>query len=181
MIFAKLELPDLLIIEPDVFKDSRGFFTESWNERAFAEKGFTSKFVQDNHSNSVKNCLRGLHYQIQHAQGKLIRVVSGEVFDVAVDLRKSSEHFGKWTSVILSSENKKMFWIPPGFAHGYFVLSHSADLVYKVTEHYYPEFERTIKWNDPGLNIQWPIPAGKEPLISAKDAAGAPFDNAECY
>ncbi|MCC0176044.1 dTDP-4-dehydrorhamnose 3,5-epimerase [Waterburya agarophytonicola K14] len=173
-------IPDVLIIEPKVFGDERGFFMESFNEKTFREKtGVTSPFVQDNHSRSAKNVLRGLHYQIKQAQGKLVRVVSGEVYDVAVDIRKSSPTFGQWTGCLLSETNKKQFWVPPGFAHGFVVLSDTADFLYKTTDYYAPEYERSILWNDPGLNIDWKIEG--EPVLSAKDQAGLPLDKAEVF
>lgn len=164
-------IPDVLIIEPNVFGDDRGFFYESFNNRIFEEStGLKRTFVQDNHSRSAKNVLRGLHYQVQHPQGKLVRVVSGEVFDVAVDIRKGSPTFGKWEGVILSAENKKMLWVPEGFAHGFLVLSESAEFLYKTTDYWYPEFERSIVWNDPDLAIEWPIDG--DPLLAKKDEAG---------
>ncbi|NML29185.1 dTDP-4-dehydrorhamnose 3,5-epimerase, partial [Zoogloea dura] len=170
-------LPGLLILEPKVFGDSRGFFMESFNARTFRElTGLDVDFVQDNHSRSAKGVLRGLHYQIQQAQGKLVRVVRGSVFDVAVDLRKSSPTFGKWEGVELSEENQRQLWIPPGFAHGFLVTSESADFLYKTTDYYAPEHERSLLWNDPAVGVEWPL-AG-EPLLSAKDVAGKRL--AEC-
>lgn len=164
-------LPGLLILEPKVFGDSRGFFMESFNARTFRElTGLDVDFVQDNHSRSGKGVLRGLHYQIQQAQGKLVRVVRGSVFDVAVDLRKGSPTFGKWEGVELSEENQRQLWIPPGFAHGFLVTSESADFLYKTTDYYAPEHERSLLWNDPAVGVEWPL-AG-EPLLSAKDVAG---------
>jgi len=174
------ELPEVLIVEPRVFGDARGFFYESWNRRAFQEDtGLELDFVQDNHSRSAKNVLRGLHYQIEHAQGKLIRCTSGEVFDVAVDLRRSSPMFGKWAGVTLSAHNKRMMWILPGFAHGFLVLTEFAEVLYKTTDYYTPEHERAVVWNDPDLGIEWPL-AG-DPVLSAKDAAAASFRDAEVY
>jgi dTDP-4-dehydrorhamnose 3,5-epimerase len=172
-------IKDLLLLEPKVFGDERGFFLESYSERTMAEAGVHEIFVQDNHSFSGRNVLRGLHYQIQHPQGKLIRVPVGEIFDVAVDLRKSSPTFGKWDGARLSGENKRMLWVPPGFAHGFQVLSDSAHVLYKTTDLYFPEFERTILWNDPDLNISWQLKSG--PMISAKDRAGKPFQAAEVF
>jgi dTDP-4-dehydrorhamnose 3,5-epimerase len=172
-------IPDVFIVAPKVFGDERGFFLESFNERALRGVGIDAHFVQDNHSRSVRNVLRGLHYQIDQPQGKLVRVVSGRVFDVAVDLRRASATFGKWAGVELSAEDKKMFWIPPGFAHGFAVLSESADFLYKATDYYAPASERTILWNDPEIGIEWPL-AG-EPILSAKDAAGIPFRQAEVF
>ncbi|TAN71231.1 MAG: dTDP-4-dehydrorhamnose 3,5-epimerase [Methylobacter sp.] len=174
------EIPDLLIIEPKVFGDDRGFFYESFNARRFAElTGISKNFVQDNHSKSAKNVLRGLHYQIQQPQGKLVRVVAGEVFDVAVDIRKNSPAFGQWVGVTLSAENKRQFWIPEGFAHGFVVTSASAEFLYKTTDYWAPEHERSILWNDPIIGIQWPIDA--EPLLSGKDIAGKLLEDAEVF
>jgi dTDP-4-dehydrorhamnose 3,5-epimerase len=172
-------LPEVLLIEPKVFGDARGFFFESWNERAFAAAGIPARFVQDNHSRSAKNVLRGLHYQIKQPQGKLVRVVSGDVFDVAVDVRRSSPTFGKWAGIRLSAKNKAMVWIPPGFAHGFAVVSEQVEVLYKTTDYYAPEFERTIIWNDPDIGIKWPV-AGS-PLLSAKDAAGKPLREIEVF
>jgi dTDP-4-dehydrorhamnose 3,5-epimerase len=173
-------IPEVLIIEPKVYGDARGFFFESFNQRLFEEKtGAKSAFVQDNHSRSARNVLRGLHYQIKQPQGKLVRVISGEVFDVAVDIRKRSPTFGKWVGVNLSAENKRQVWVPPGFAHGFLVLSEYAEVLYKTTDYWAPEFERCIVWNDPGLAIAWPI-AG-EPVLAAKDKAGRLLQDAEVY
>ncbi|HUO08237.1 MAG TPA: dTDP-4-dehydrorhamnose 3,5-epimerase [Phycisphaerae bacterium] len=175
------DIPDVLIIEPKVFGDARGFFMESFNARTFAEKtGITTPFVQDNHSRSARGVLRGLHYQIQQPQGKLVRVVAGEVFDVAVDIRKSSPTFGRAISVHLSEENKRMVWVPPGFAHGFLVLSERADFLYKTTDYYAPAFERAILWNDPALGIHWPL-EGITPLLSEKDKKGIPLASAEVF
>lgn len=175
-------LKDALILEPKVFGDSRGFFMESWNHQSFAAVGLDIDFVQDNHSRSQKGVLRGLHYQIRQTQGKLVRVVSGSVFDVAVDLRKSSPTFGKWTGIILSADNQSMFWVPPGFAHGFLTLSDSADVLYKATDYYAPEHERSILWNDPDLAIDWPLSViPGTPNLSGKDTAGIRFKNAEVY
>ncbi len=172
-------LPDCLLITPRVFPDERGYFFESYNEKQMAEIGIGYKFVQDNYSHSKQNVVRGLHYQVRHPQGKLVRVVVGEIFDVAVDLRQSSPYFGQWTGVRLSSENKKMFWIPPGFAHGFVVLSHEAALLYKTTDFYAAQHERTILWNDPDLLIDWPI--SESPLMSDKDRSGLSFRKAEKF
>ncbi|MBC8638561.1 dTDP-4-dehydrorhamnose 3,5-epimerase [Caballeronia sp. EK] len=173
-------LPEVKIIEPKVFGDARGFFYESFNAREFAEQVEGGvEFVQDNHSRSAKGVLRGLHYQIQHAQGKLVRVVEGEVFDVAVDVRKSSPNFGKWVGVTLSAENHRQLWVPPGFAHGFVVLSDAAQFLYKTTDYWFPEFERSIVWNDKEIGIEWPIDF--EPLLAAKDAAGKRLGEAECF
>jgi dTDP-4-dehydrorhamnose 3,5-epimerase len=173
-------IPDVLIIEPKVFGDPRGFFFESFNRRQFAElSGRDADFVQDNHSRSAKNVLRGLHYQIRQPQGKLVRVVQGEVFDVAVDIRKSSPTFGQWVGEILSAENKRMLWIPEGFAHGFVVLSDTAEFLYKTTDYWAPEFERSIAWNDPAINIQWPLHG--EPTLSAKDQQAQRLAEAEHF
>ena len=173
-------IPDLLILEPKVFGDARGFFMESFNAKAFqAATGLDVNFVQDNHSRSAKGVLRGLHYQIEQAQGKLVRVVRGSVFDVAVDLRKSSATFGQWVGVELSEENNRQFWVPPGFAHGFLVTSESADFLYKTTDYYAPQFERSLAWNDPTVGVEWPLHLlDGAPLLSAKDVAGKVL--AEC-
>jgi len=172
-------LPDVKLIEPRVFGDERGFFFESWNRRTLAAAGLDADFVQDNHSRSGRGVLRGLHYQIEHAQGKFVRVVSGEVFDVAVDLRRCSPTFGHWVGAVLSAQNKHALWVPPGFAHGFVVVSETADFLYKTTDYWYPAHERTLLWNDPALGIAWPL-AGT-PTIAAKDAAGIPLAAAETY
>lgn len=172
-------IPDVVLLEPKVFGDQRGFFYESWNKRTFAEIGIAADFVQDNHSKSQKNVLRGLHYQIEHAQGKLIRVTAGCVYDVAVDLRRSSATFGQWLAFTLSAEDKRMAWIPPGFAHGFCVISESAEFLYKTTDYYSPAHERTLLWNDPQLAIPWPLTG--EPLLAAKDMAGTPLAAAETF
>lgn len=173
-------LPEVKLIEPKVFGDARGFFFESFNALEFAEQVAPGiEFVQDNHSRSAKGVLRGLHYQIQNAQGKLVRVVEGEVFDVAVDIRKSSPNFGKWVGATLSVENHRQMWVPPGFAHGFVVLSESAQFLYKTTDYWFPEHERSIVWNDPAIGIEWPIDF--EPLLAAKDAAGKRLADAEVY
>jgi dTDP-4-dehydrorhamnose 3,5-epimerase len=174
-------IPDLLVVEPKVFGDERGFFFESFNQRRFAElTGVTDTFVQDNHSKSARHVLRGLHYQIQHAQGKLVRVTAGEVFDIAVDIRRSSPSFGKWAGLALSAANKKMLWIPKGFAHGFVVLSDTAEFLYKTTDYWAPEHERCIVWNDPDLAIDWQL-GGAAPLLSAKDQAGKLLRDAETF
>ena len=173
-------LPEVLILEPKVFGDARGFFFESFNQRDFAEvTGLDVQFVQDNHSRSVKGVLRGLHYQIQHPQGKLVRVTQGEVFDVTVDLRRSSPNFGKWVGVVLSAENHRQLWVPPGFAHGFVVTSDSAEFLYKTTDYWYPEFERSLLWNDPAVGVVWPMQA--QPQLAAKDAAGKPLAEAQAF
>lgn len=170
-----------LILEATVYGDSRGFFMESWNRRTFADIGLDIDFVQDNHSRSGRGVLRGLHYQLKQPQGKLVRVTSGAVFDVAVDLRRSSSTFGRWAGVILSAENQRMFWVPPGFAHGFLVLSESADFLYKASDYYSPEQEQSILWNDSDLAIDWPLDGIPGPLLAAKDAAGKSFKDAETY
>jgi dTDP-4-dehydrorhamnose 3,5-epimerase len=180
MQFLQTAIPDLLIIEPKVFGDERGFFLESFNQKLWEEKtGLKTDFVQDNHSRSGKNVIRGLHYQVQHPQGKLVRVTAGEVFDVAVDIRKSSPTFGKWLGVTLSAENKRQLWVPEGFAHGFLVLSDRAEFLYKTTDYWYPEFERSIIWNDPELAIEWPLAC--EPILARKDSEGQAFTTAECF
>ena len=174
-------IPGLLILEPKVFGDARGFFMESYNAKAFQDAtGLDVNFVQDNHSRSGKGVLRGLHYQIEQAQGKLVRVTRGSVFDVAVDLRKSSPTFGQWAGVELSEENSRQLWIPPGFAHGFLVTSESADFLYKTTDYYAPQFERSLAWNDPTVGVEWPL-AGVAPLLSAKDIAGKPLAECETF
>lgn len=172
-------IPDVKLVEPRVFGDARGFFFESWNERAFAGAGIDERFVQDNHSRSRRGVLRGLHYQIEHAQGKLVRVIEGEVFDVAVDLRRSSPTFGRHVATTLSAQNRTMMFIPPGFAHGFVVVSDAAEFLYKTTDYWYPEHERTLLWNDAALAIPWP--SGLEPTLSPKDAAGVLLADAACY
>jgi dTDP-4-dehydrorhamnose 3,5-epimerase len=180
MKFIPSGIPEVMLIEPKVFGDSRGFFMETWHAARFADAGLDLNFVQDNHSRSVQGTLRGLHYQISKPQGKLVRVISGAVFDVAVDLKKSSPTFGRWIGETISAENKKMLWVPPGFAHGFYVLSPEAEFVYKCTELYAPEHERCIRWDDPELDITWPLLA-QAPLLSAKDLAGASLAEAELY
>ena len=174
-------IPEVVLIEPKVFGDARGFFFESFNQKAFNEAtGTNHQFVQDNHSRSAKGVLRGLHYQIQQPQGKLVRVVRGAVFDVAVDIRKSSPTFGQWVAEELSEDNHRQLWVPPGFAHGFVVLSEMAEFLYKTTDYYAPQFERCIAWNDPDLAIDWPN-MGMAPLLSAKDGAGRKLSNADCF
>lgn len=179
--FIPTTIPDLVIIEPKVFCDARGFFMETWSSSAFAANKINTDFVQDNHSASERGVLRGLHYQITKPQGKIVHVISGEVFDVAVDLRQTSSTFGKWFSVVLSAENKKMLWVPPGFAHGFYVLSQFAELIYKCTNLYAPELERSIIWNDKDLAIKWPLLNGDTPLLSQKDMVENTFKNADYY
>lgn len=174
-------IPEVLLIEPEVYGDERGFFMETYRRSWFQEAGLDLDFVQDNHSRSARGILRGLHYQIRQPQGKLVRVTQGEVFDVAVDLRRGSPTFGRWVGERLSGENRRMLWVPPGFAHGFYVLSESADFLYKCTDYYAPEHERCIRWDDPDLAIDWPLLAGRPPVVSAKDARGVRFVEAEVY
>ena len=181
MKYTPLSIPDVILMEPQVFGDDRGFFMETFREDEFKSSAADVTFVQDNHSKSGQGILRGLHYQIRQAQGKLVRVIAGEVFDVAVDLRKASPHFGQWVGVTLSAENKTMMWVPPGFAHGFYVLSAEAEFIYKCTEYYAPEHERSICWDDPDLAIQWPVIKGSPPKLSQKDENGTPFKQAEVY
>jgi dTDP-4-dehydrorhamnose 3,5-epimerase len=171
------ELPGVLRLRPKIFSDDRGWFTETWNEASFREKRLPSGFVQDNQSRSYKNVLRGLHFQLQHPQGKLVRAISGRICDVAVDIRRSSPHFGRWVGLELDAEIPEMLWIPPGFAHGFLVLSESADVLYKTTDFYSAPSERTILWNDPTLGIAWPLSG--EPIVSAKDALGTTLERTE--
>ena len=181
MKFLPTKLSDVIIVEPDVFGDNRGYFLETWHAGKFAEGGIVADFVQDNHSRSSHGVLRGLHYQIKNPQGKLVRVLNGEVFDVAVDLRRSSRNFGRWVGVFLSEENRKMLWIPPGFAHGFYVISNHADFLYKCTDFHSSSHERTIIWNDPDLSIDWPLVDGKAPVLGAKDEKAPSFQEAEYY
>ena len=181
MKFTPTEIADVILIEPDVFGDSRGFFMETWHAGKFAASGITEDFVQDNHSRSAQGILRGLHYQVTKPQGKLVRVLSGEVFDVAVDLRRNSATFGQWVGILLSDENKRMLWIPPGFAHGFYVISLQADFFYKCTDFYAPEYERSIRWDDPDLGIDWPLIDGNPPVLAPKDASASAFKDAEYY
>lgn len=176
-------IPDVLLLEPKVFGDARGFFMESWNARTFSEAtGVEAVFVQDNHSRSRKGVLRGLHYQLDQPQGKLVRVTSGRVFDVAVDLRRHSVYFGKWVGFELTAENHRMLWVPEGFGHGFMVLSDSADFLYKTTNYYHPASDRTLLWNDPAIGIEWPLhELNGEPLLSEKDATGKSLSHAEVY
>lgn len=175
-------LPEVLILEPKVFEDERGFFMESWNARTFRDAtGLDATFVQDNHSRSARNVLRGIHYQLVKPQGKLVRVATGAVFDVAVDLRKSSPNFGKWVGVELSAENKRQLWVPPGFGHAFLVLSEFADLLYKTTEYWFKEFDRSLRWDDPTIGIRWPLTAGATPVLADKDAVAATLATAEVY
>jgi dTDP-4-dehydrorhamnose 3,5-epimerase len=180
MKITQTEIPDVLLIEPRVFGDERGFFFESFNEQVFQDKtGLSLRFVQDNHSRSAKNVLRGLHYQIQQVQGKLVRVVAGAIFDIAVDIRKSSPTFGQWVGYELSAANKQQLWVPPGFAHGFVALEDGTEVLYKTTDYYAPAHERAILWNDPDLGINWHFSG--EPIVSAKDQAGIPLKQAELF
>jgi dTDP-4-dehydrorhamnose 3,5-epimerase len=174
-------LADVLVIEPLVRTDERGFFLETWHEGRYSEAGIALRFVQDNHSRSVQGVLRGLHYQVVRPQGKLVRVVVGEVYDVAVDLRRASPTFGRWVGVILSETSQRQLWIPPGFAHGFYTLSPTADLLYKCTDYYAPEHDRTLRWDDPSVGIEWPLVEGRPPILSPKDAAGLPLETAPAY
>ncbi len=180
MIFTPTEIPDVVLIEPRVFGDHRGFFMETWNADTFREAGYDLHFVQDNHSRSGRGILRGLHYQIRHPQGKLVRVTLGEVYDVAVDMRRDSPTFGRHVGITLNADDKQMLWIPPGFAHGFLVTSDECEFLYKCTDLYAPQHERSLLWNDPILGIEWPLD-GREPVLSEKDAAGVPLTNAETY
>ena len=179
--FLSLRIPDVILIEPEVFDDERGFFIESYQKERFATAGISYEFVQDNHSRSMQGVLRGLHYQIKKPQGKLIRIVAGEIFDVAVDLRKTSATFGQWVEAYLSAENKKQIWVPPGFAHGFYVISEYAEVLYKATDYYAPQWERSILWNDPRIDIQWPLINGEQPNLSMKDTNAIYLDKAEVY
>ena len=181
MEFERLSIPDVILVRPRIFGDERGFFLESWEKRKFAAGGIAADFVQDNHSRSVRHTLRGLHYQVEQPQGKLVRVAAGAVFDVAVDLRRSAPTFGQWVGAELTAENRHMLWVPPGFAHGFLVTSDSADFLYKCTDYYAPQAERSIRWDDPHLAIDWPLPSGISPRLSAKDAAGVAFEQAEYF
>jgi len=172
MEFLPLTIPDVLLVKPAVKSDERGFFMETYRHSEFSQAGISLPFVQDNHSRSRQGVLRGLHYQVHQAQGKLVRVIAGEVFDVAVDLRRSSPTFGAWEGTRLSAENKHQLWVPPGFAHGFYVLSEWAELVYKVTDYWAPAWERTLLWNDPDVAVRWPVPPGQAPQLSDKDAQG---------
>lgn len=181
MKYTQLDIPDIVLIEPQVFGDHRGFFMETFRDDEFRKNVAHATFVQDNHSKSSHGILRGLHYQIKQPQGKLVSVILGEVFDVAVDIRESSPFFGKWTGMTLSSDNKRMLWIPPGFAHGFYVLSNEAQFTYKCTNYYAPEHERCILWNDPSIAIDWPIIAGSSPILSQKDKGGSTLKNAQVF
>ncbi|MBA3259571.1 MAG: dTDP-4-dehydrorhamnose 3,5-epimerase [Gemmatimonadales bacterium] len=175
------DIPDVLLVEPAVHGDERGFFVEAWHSGRYAKAGIAGPFVQDNHSRSLRSTLRGLHYQLERPQGKLIRVTSGEIFDVAVDLRRSSPTFGRSVARVLSEANHWQLWVPPGFAHGFYVLSESADVLYKCTDFHIGQDDRTLRWDDPTLAIPWPVPAGVRPILSARDAAAPPLDDAPTY
>lgn len=181
MKISSTNISDVLLLEPQVFGDDRGFFLETYRESELVEHGVACHFVQDNHSGSRQGVLRGLHYQIRQAQGKLVRVVRGEIFDVAVDIRRSSPTFGKWVGAMLTDQNRHQLWIPIGFAHGFYVLSDWAEILYKSTDYYAPEWECTLLWNDPELEINWPIPVGTMPILSVKDTKGQFLSQAECY
>jgi dTDP-4-dehydrorhamnose 3,5-epimerase len=181
MKFSPTSVSDVILIEPEVFGDQRGFFMEVYRAECFKGAGIQVDFVQDNHSGSSEKTLRGMHYQIRHAQGKLVRVVVGKVFDVAVDLRLGSSTFGKWTGHYLSAENKFQLWIPPGFAHGFYVVSDWAEVLYKASDYYAPEWDRTLLWNDPEVGIEWPLINGEAPILSQKDIAGLPLSESEVY
>jgi dTDP-4-dehydrorhamnose 3,5-epimerase len=181
MQFTPTAIPDVVVIEPRVFQDDRGFFLETFQAQKYEPIGVHSPMVQDNHSGSRRGVLRGLHYQIRCPQGKLVSVAAGEVFDVAVDLRRSSPTFGRWVGVTLSAQNRRQLWIPPGFAHGFYAVAEWAEVCYKVTDYYNPACERTLIWNDPDISVRWPLPEGTAPLLSPKDAQGSPFSRAETF
>jgi dTDP-4-dehydrorhamnose 3,5-epimerase len=179
MEFEKTNIPGVIILKPYMVGDERGFFMETFRSDIFAEAGIAGPFVQDNHSGSQQSILRGLHYQVRQVQGKLVRTVVGDIYDVAVDMRRNSPTLGRWMGVLLSAENKKQLWIPPGFAHGFYVMSEWAEVVYKSTDYYAPEWERTLQWNDPGLGIEWPLMYGQPPVLSLKDTCGTKFSEAD--
>jgi len=181
MKFEPTDIPEVIRVRPQVFEDERGFFMETWQRETFAAGGIDHDFVQDNHSCSEQRVLRGLHYQIQQPQGKLVRVVQGEIFDVAVDLRQRAATFGQWVGVHLSHHNRQQLWVPPGFAHGFLVLSESAEVIYKCSDYYAPEHERSLRWDDPDIGINWPLPEGVEPIVSKKDQLGLSLAEAEVY
>lgn len=182
MLFLPTEIPDVIIVEPKVFGDERGFFMETYQEQKFVAAGLTTRFVQDNHSGSTRGILRGLHYQVHQPQAKLVRAIQGEIFDVAVDIRRSSPTFGRWVSAILSAANKRQMWVPIGFAHGFYVMSEWAEVVYKASDFYAPEWERSLHWNDPALNINWPLTeTAPGPILSPKDARGLLLSQAELF
>jgi dTDP-4-dehydrorhamnose 3,5-epimerase len=177
--FTPTRLPEVVLVDPKVFEDPRGFFMETWEARKFAAGGIATQFVQDNHSSSSQWVLRGLHYQLRQTQGKLVRVTQGEVFDVAVDVRRSSPTYGQWVGEYLSGSNRRMMWVPPGFAHGFLVMSEKVEFLYKCTDFYDPGSERTLLWNDPAIGVQWPLPAGVTPIISDKDRKGSSWETLE--
>ena len=179
--FVETELSGVLLIEPDVFRDARGFFLETFHARKYREGGIAAEFVQDNHSRSERGALRGLHAQLRRPQGKLVRTVRGEIFDVAVDIRPGSKTFGRWTGATLSGENFRQIWVPPGFAHGFYVLSAWAEVTYKATDYYAPEWERTLFWADPDVAVGWPLPSGEQPLLSVKDAHGLRLTESQLF
>jgi dTDP-4-dehydrorhamnose 3,5-epimerase len=181
MEFKTTSIPDVILINPVLYSDARGFFIETYRQSEFAEAGIQEIFIQDNHSGSIQGTLRGLHYQVKHAQGKLVQVVSGEIFDVAVDLRRSSPSFGMWVGEVLSAENKNQLWIPPGFAHGFYVMSEWANVLYKVTDYYAPEWDRTLLWSDPAIGINWPLIPGVDLNISPKDSQGQLLKDADTF
>jgi dTDP-4-dehydrorhamnose 3,5-epimerase len=181
MEFVPTRLPEVVLIKPRVFGDERGYFLETWQQAKFSAAGIAAHFVQDNHSHSVRHTLRGLHYQIRQPQGKLVRVTLGAVFDVAVDLRRSSPRFGQWVGVELSADNHHMLWVPAGFAHGYLTLSERVDFLYKCTDYYAPAHERAVHWQDPDLGVAWPLPSGTAPLLNAKDAGAPAFRSAQAF
>jgi dTDP-4-dehydrorhamnose 3,5-epimerase len=181
MEFVPTRLPEVMIVKPRVFGDARGFFLETCHDQKFADAGIAVRFVQDNHSHSTRNTLRGLHFQIQQPQGKLVRVTRGEVFDVAVDMRRSSPRFGQWVGVVLNDANHHMLWVPPGFAHGYMALSDEVDFLYKCTDYYAPNHERAVRWDDPRIGVQWPLQSGTAPTLSGKDSIAPLFQDAESY
>ena len=181
MEFEPTRLPEVILVKPRVFGDARGYFFETWQQQKFEAAGIAVRFVQDNHSHSTLHTLRGLHFQIQQPQGKLVRVSRGEVFDVAVDIRRSSPRFGQWVGAVLSESNHLMMWVPPGFAHGYLALTDEVDFIYKCTDLYAPQHERSIRWDDPQIGVQWPLPSGATPCLSGKDAIASLFCSAETY
>lgn len=181
MEFIPTQIPDVLLIKPKIFEDPRGFFMETYREDRFAAGDIPERFVQENHSRSQQGVLRGLHYQIRKTQGKLVRAILGEIYDVAVDIRRGSPTFGQWVGIILSAENRHQLWVPAGFAHGFYVMSDHAEVVYKVTDYYAPEWERSILWNDPKIGIEWPLTGGAEPVLSQKDMNGKPLADAEVF
>ena len=181
MEFERTRIPDVVLVKPKVFGDSRGYFLETWQERKFAEAGVPIHFVQDNHSHSSRHTLRGMHYQITQPQGKLVRVTQGAVFDVAIDMRRSSPHFGQWVGVELNDSNHHMLWVPPGFAHGFLALSETVDFIYKCSDFYAPQYERTIRWDDPAVGIEWPLPAGVKPLLAVRDSQAPGIKDVESF